>query len=57
MTAQERAEFRGFCRQATDSQVLGIIEKERRLAESAPESIRAECAELAEAEAERRGIQ
>ncbi len=62
MTAQQRAEFRGFCRQATDNQIRNIVADERgrakREAALGDESDYYQtCAELAEAEAERRGIE
>jgi hypothetical protein len=49
ISARDIREFRGFLRNATDSQVQGIYEKENRAG-------RDEYAELAVAEAERRGI-
>ncbi|HSX22282.1 MAG TPA: hypothetical protein VLE97_05855 [Gaiellaceae bacterium] len=48
-SAQDIREFRGFLRNATDRQVQGIYEKERRAG-------RDDYAELAVAEAERRGL-
>lgn len=49
MTKSERADFRGYLRQCTDRQVQGVYDKERAAG-------REEETELAEAEAERRGI-
>lgn len=49
-SAQDIREFRGFLRQATDRQVQGIYDKEKRAG-------RDDYAELAVAEAERRGIE
>lgn len=49
ITAEDIRDFRGFLHNATDSQVQGIYEKERQAG-------RDEYAELAVAEAERRGI-
>lgn len=49
LSARDIREFRGFLRQATDRQVQGIYDKEKRAG-------RDDYAELAVAEAERRGI-
>lgn len=49
MTKKDRAEFKGYLRQCTDNQVLGVLEKERN-------ANRRDYAELAENEAERRNL-
>jgi hypothetical protein len=49
ITAEEMRDFRGYLRNCTDRQVRGVYDKER-------EAGRMEYAELALAEAERRGI-
>jgi hypothetical protein len=49
MTAQDMREFRGYLKHCTNAQVQGVYEKER-------DAGRDDYAELAIAEAERRGI-
>lgn len=48
-TARDSAEFADYLRACTDSQVLGVLEKERA-------ARRAACVRLAELEAARRGL-
>lgn len=50
MNANEMREFRQYLKQCTDRQVMGVLEKERAAG-------RDDYAELAVAEAERRGLQ
>lgn len=49
ITAKDIREFNGYLKNCTDNQVRGVYEKER-------DAEREEYAELARAEAERRGI-
>jgi hypothetical protein len=49
MTAQDMREFRGYLKNCTDNQVQGVYDKEKAAG-------RDDYAELAKAEAERRGI-
>lgn len=55
MTTKEREDFAAYCRQATDRQVHGIIEKERAASQGGDE-YRKECYRIALAEKERRGL-
>lgn len=53
MTKEERDDFRGYCRNATDAQLEGIIEKERAAVTRAPASVdRTVCLAIAESERE-----
>lgn len=55
MTQSERADFRGFCQQASDSQLVNIVAKEREAAEGGSE-YRITCAAIAETVATERGL-
>ena len=50
MTAQDEREFRGYLRQCSDRQVIGVYEKERAAS-------RTDYMRLAEIEAARRGLE
>ncbi len=54
MSEQEREEFEAFCRQSSDRQVEGIIEKESEFADV--DEFRAECLEIACREAASREL-
>ena len=54
ITEDERQDFRGFCQNATDSQLLAIVEKEREF--SAEDDYRMACFRIAENQAQNRGI-
>lgn len=56
MTKDQRAEFRGFCKQATDTQLRNIIADEKARARGGESEYYQMCYEIAQAEAERRGI-
>lgn len=51
-TMEQLRDFKGFCRQATDAQVIGIMEKEKEFADV--DEFRAACYIIALAEHERR---
>ena len=54
MSDQERREFEAFCRQSSDRQVEGIIEKESEFADV--DEFRAECLQIALDEAASREL-
>jgi hypothetical protein len=56
MTKAERDDFRGFCQQATNAQLLNIVAKERKAADYEGADYREVCAGIAEAVAAARGL-
>ena len=56
MKEGERGEFKGFCRQATDNQLRNIIADEKAKARGGESKYYQQCYKIAQAEAERRGI-
>jgi hypothetical protein len=54
MNKSDRDDFRGFCQQATDAQLVNIVRNERHAAEGS--EYRGTCAAIAEGEAHTRGI-
>lgn len=55
MDKDEREDFRLFCEQATDNQLVNIVEKEREASEGG-DSYRETCCGIAEAVASARGV-
>ena len=57
MKEGQRAEFKGFCRQATDNQLRNIIADEKERARGGESKYYQQCYKIAVAEAKRRGIE